>query len=337
MLDTSDDCIIVDTEGDQQSTDKRLLFTIQVADQEVFGRAKDTVIAALKDSLRCVDVHQAVVEESEGRVLFYEKVSKEPADLFEESITGSSVQVGSVSYDAIASKLLDVVVEGETGNVEGMGKSSCFNCDGDHNLKDCPLPRNAKKISRSRNAMNSKSTSRYHLTVDNKYAKFKPGRLSDDLKKALGLSRRSLPLHIYRMRVCGYPIAWLKEAEVSKSGLEMIHTEQCAEQKGSNANAVVYDLDKIVEYPGFNIRCGDDFVDVRFVLFKLSLSYLFLIFIFPGSVQIQPAPDAGKPLQGALHPDAEPKRRVHPGPTRRREEQSGNYKSHRSPRRRSRR
>ncbi|VDQ07937.1 unnamed protein product [Trichobilharzia regenti] len=41
--------------------------------------------------------------------------------------------------------------------------------------------------------------------------------LADSLKlrKALGLGRHDIPIHIYRMRSLGYPPGWLKKAAVS--------------------------------------------------------------------------------------------------------------------------
>lgn len=264
----NDECIVIDEDDedssppDQAIEEKKLLFSLEVVHEEVFEKVKDTIINALKDSLRCADIHNIIVGEEERRFNFYEKLT--PADLFEEALQPSAVHVENVSYDALGSKLTDVETEGAPLVEKLSGNTTCFNCDGNHTLRECPLPRDHKRINRSRNNMANKTSSRYHLTLDNKYSKFKPGRISDELKVALGLSRKSLPIHIYRMRVCGYPVAWLKEAEIAASGLSMINTDQCA-QKSKEGNAlttIVYDLDKIIEYPGFNVGCGEDFVDV---------------------------------------------------------------------------
>lgn len=37
-------------------------------------------------------------------------------------------------------------------------------------------------------------------------------RFSDELREALDISRRDIPLHIYRMRSLGYPPGWLLKA-----------------------------------------------------------------------------------------------------------------------------
>ena len=44
------------------------------------------------------------------------------------------------------------------------------------------------------------------------------GRISQELREALGLHRKSLPMFVYRMRQLGYPPGWLREAELEKSG-----------------------------------------------------------------------------------------------------------------------
>lgn len=45
--------------------------------------------------------------------------------------------------------------------------------------------------------------------------------LSGELQDALGVTSKSLPPFIYRMRQLGYPPGWLKEAEMEHSGLAL--------------------------------------------------------------------------------------------------------------------
>lgn len=45
--------------------------------------------------------------------------------------------------------------------------------------------------------------------------------LSEELQDALGVTDKSLPPFIYRMRLLGYPPGWLKEAELEHSGLAL--------------------------------------------------------------------------------------------------------------------
>lgn len=45
--------------------------------------------------------------------------------------------------------------------------------------------------------------------------------ISEELQDALGVTDKSLPPFIYRMRQLGYPPGWLKEAELENSGLAL--------------------------------------------------------------------------------------------------------------------
>ena len=52
--------------------------------------------------------------------------------------------------------------------------------------------------------------SRYHLETNSKYENLKPGKITDALRDALGISSRDIPDFIYRMRYLGYPPGELK-------------------------------------------------------------------------------------------------------------------------------
>lgn len=62
---------------------------------------------------------------------------------------------------------------------------------------------------------------RYHEDCENKFGQYQPGKISENLRYALGLRPNQLPLFIYRMRVLGYPPGWLKEAEVHQADVKM--------------------------------------------------------------------------------------------------------------------
>lgn len=77
----------------------------------------------------------------------------------------------------------------------------CFNCLENHNLRDCPKPRNRTNIMKNRKSFNMKGntrTLRYHLYDDQKFGRIVPGQLSSNLRRALGLKDNELPRHIYR-------------------------------------------------------------------------------------------------------------------------------------------
>ena len=78
---------------------------------------------------------------------------------------------------------------------------TCFNCLGNHSLRDCDQPKNYAAINKNRKDYNFKrgpTSLRYHLEDDQKYGHFRPGQISPNLRKALGLKENELPRHIYR-------------------------------------------------------------------------------------------------------------------------------------------
>ncbi|XP_027325441.3 zinc finger CCHC domain-containing protein 8 isoform X1 [Anas platyrhynchos] len=145
-------------------------------------------------------------------------------------------------------------------------KPHCFNCGSEeHQMKDCPKPRNAARISEKRKeymeacgeASNQNFQQRYHAEeVEERFGKFKPGVISGELQDALGVTAKSLPPFIYRMRQLGYPPGWLKEAEMEYSGLALYDgkDDDGTEDEGSRQpRRVTYDVSKLINYPGFNI------------------------------------------------------------------------------------
>uniref|UniRef100_A0A8C2YHD8 Zinc finger CCHC domain-containing protein 8 n=1 Tax=Coturnix japonica TaxID=93934 RepID=A0A8C2YHD8_COTJA len=145
-------------------------------------------------------------------------------------------------------------------------KSLCFNCGSEeHQIKDCPKPRNAARISEKRKefmeacgeASNQNFQQRYHAEeVEERFGKFKPGVISGELQDALGVTAKSLPPFIYRMRQLGYPPGWLKEAEMEHSGLALYDGKDDNETEDEGylqRKHVTYDVSKLINYPGFNI------------------------------------------------------------------------------------
>ncbi|XP_069880893.1 zinc finger CCHC domain-containing protein 8 [Dipodomys merriami] len=147
-------------------------------------------------------------------------------------------------------------------------KPHCFNCGSEeHQMKDCPMPRNAARISEKRKEYmdacgetnNQNFQQRYHAEeVEERFGRFKPGVISEELQDALGVTDKSLPPFIYRMRQLGYPPGWLKEAELENSGLALYDGKDDADGETEAGEvqqnkSVTYDLSKLVNYPGFNI------------------------------------------------------------------------------------
>ncbi|XP_059163216.1 zinc finger CCHC domain-containing protein 8-like isoform X2 [Physella acuta] len=127
-----------------------------------------------------------------------------------------------------------------------------------------------------------KGPSRYHMDPDlaSKFTKFKPGVVSDSLKLALGLAEDQLPQHIYKMRLYGYPPGWLAEARQVESGVTIFDkngrvtliTGECLEDgeldDENPESKTEYDVNKIIEFPGFTVDVPDGYLDEH-ALYKM--------------------------------------------------------------------
>uniref|UniRef100_A0A8C5DYS1 Zinc finger CCHC domain-containing protein 8 n=1 Tax=Gouania willdenowi TaxID=441366 RepID=A0A8C5DYS1_GOUWI len=152
-------------------------------------------------------------------------------------------------------------------------KSMCFNCGSvSHQLRDCPKPKDMAAINERRKEFNQSSNltsnQRYHADfVEERFAKFKPGVISEELLRALGIDNHTLPPLIYRMRQLGYPPGWLKEAEMENSGLSLYDGKSPTNGSSTNESQnISYDISKLVDFPGFNVaaphKMKDSFLPV---------------------------------------------------------------------------
>ncbi|EYB81208.1 hypothetical protein Y032_0389g513 [Ancylostoma ceylanicum] len=156
--------------------------------------------------------------------------------------------------------------------------NGCFNCDGNHHLNECPEPKDFKKIRQRQTEMRNRNsnTPRYHFDGPPSEKKFRAGRISDDLRNALGIGRNDIPEYIYRMRrmgfINGYPPGYLKKAierddsneilkfhMVDESASETAETNERPDSPPPTINA-----DKMIYYCGFNqyyrdLRDAEDF------------------------------------------------------------------------------
>ncbi|XP_042212398.1 zinc finger CCHC domain-containing protein 8 homolog isoform X3 [Homarus americanus] len=139
-------------------------------------------------------------------------------------------------------------------------KKNCFNCLGDHNLSECKERHDLGKIAENRRKLINFRVSavRYHEDTENKYGHYQPGKISENLRHALGLKPNQLPLFIYRMRVLGYPPGWLLDAEVHKANVRMFDasgesvSHPDTEDGEAEPNLVKYKPERLVSFPGFN-------------------------------------------------------------------------------------
>jgi len=158
-------------------------------------------------------------------------------------------------------------------------KPACWNCGHENcSVSQCRLPRNQARIQQNRKLFMEQSqqnktqpkftgASRYHLDPDiaSKYNKFRPGTISDELREAMGLKSDQLPQYIYKMRLFGYPPGWLHEAKQVESGVSIYgkggkatlttgdQLEDGELAEAINSEKSEYDVNRIVEYPGFTI------------------------------------------------------------------------------------
>ncbi|XP_047512558.1 zinc finger CCHC domain-containing protein 8 homolog [Pieris napi] len=145
---------------------------------------------------------------------------------------------------------------------------TCFNCDGEHQLKDCKKPRNHSRIAEKRRNLGVK-LGRYHVEDEQKYGHLIPGRISGQLRHALGIKRYELPLYIYRMRLLGYPCGWMEEAKILPSGINMFDSTGTrildpGEEDGEIFEPGTkdrYDIKKIHDFPGFNVPTSSTYIE----------------------------------------------------------------------------
>ncbi|CAK6966472.1 zinc finger CCHC domain-containing protein 8 [Scomber scombrus] len=148
-------------------------------------------------------------------------------------------------------------------------KSMCFNCgSSSHQIRDCPKPKDMAAINERRKEFNQnsnqgmQSNQRYHADeVEERFSKYKPGVMSEELLSALGIDGNTLPPLIYRMRQLGYPPGWLKEAEMENSGLALYDGNVSKEGENTNTQNVTYDVSKLIDFPGFNVPAPNKMKD----------------------------------------------------------------------------
>lgn len=112
-------------------------------------------------------------------------------------------------------------------------RQECFNClSFSHRVQECPAKIDEERINIHRKIYTSQAqqaqeqeqllSNRYTSDLDSRiYKGFMPGKISDQLREALGINENQLPPFIYIMRKYGYPKGWLIEAQVKKSNLAM--------------------------------------------------------------------------------------------------------------------
>lgn len=136
-------------------------------------------------------------------------------------------------------------------------RQECFNCLSTmHSVRDCPVRQNDERIAIHREFFQSQSTqsneqmnlmsNRYTNDLDsNMHRGYVPGKISNELRQALGLRTNQLPPFAYLMRELGYPLGWLIEARVNKSKLAVHNgTETNLNNNENNDNSILNENDE---------------------------------------------------------------------------------------------
>ncbi|GAB1597406.1 zinc finger CCHC domain-containing protein 8-like isoform X2 [Argonauta hians] len=186
-------------------------------------------------------------------------------------------------YDQVFFEALPInLEEGNVpkGNKPARKKPQCFNCGGAHMIRDCKEERDQARINMNRqsfmqnNQSNTPKSSRYHAGTEQRFADFKPGYISDNLREAMRLGPTSVPLYIYKMRFYGYPPGWLQEAKTkTASGMslfdkhgKLVDVSGKSLEDGEIAEAAITGDDEIdpqliIDYPGFTVPLPEGFID----------------------------------------------------------------------------
>lgn len=107
---------------------------------------------------------------------------------------------------------------------------------------------------------------------------------SPELRRALSLEDDMLPFWIYRMRILGYPPAWMKDAEMSTLSMVDVagpsRNNPLADEEGEIKDTKAqYNKDSLIEFPGFNAPIPDNVKDVSFYNISFERSFIFLFFL----------------------------------------------------------
>lgn len=209
--------------GETTEENEKFLFNIQFNDRQLFSEISTLISSKIRDSLLEIEKSVTVnINHKENRIDFYEQ-NRNDVFMVDTLPTEKKNRREIPDYDKVTETLLNLEAKVNllSGDADKPRRNGCWNCGGDHNLRDCKEPRNMMNINRAKQLFIKLKGERYHLDVEQKYSHYVPGKVSVGLRDALGLRKKELPLFIYKMRLYGYPPGWLEEAKVSHSGLSL--------------------------------------------------------------------------------------------------------------------
>lgn len=229
-VDTTDDD---DTTKKSINVDENCLVQLIFKDSTTFEELHSLIGKCVRDALfelkKPVNV---IVNRTENSVQIVEIRSNDNEDsiFMVDTLPTDNTNTAEIpDYDSSAIILNDDEITTNDGDADDGGRprgGNCWNCGGDHTMKDCKEKRDPAAISRAKAQFMQKTrVERYHLDNEQKYSHLLPGKISNNLRDALGLRSRELPLFIYKMRLYGYPEGWLEEAKINHSGLSLINSQ----------------------------------------------------------------------------------------------------------------
>lgn len=269
-----------------EPAEDRPLFHLVFENDESFDELATTISSRIREALAALKKTVSVsVDKANRRIEFAEA----NGDIFMvDTLPTDKVNRSEVpSYKSVVEALKQMSATNKKDDKPKGG--GCWNCGGDHNMRECKEPMNRENVSRARQAFQRTKTERYHLDADNKFAQYQPGSISEGLRDALGLRKRELPLYIYKMRLLGYPPGWLEEAKVTRSGLTLFNSEVSPSiaidhstsftynsfiANSQNASVpdpaaedgevdkITFDSKQFISYPGFNAVVPEGYIDV---------------------------------------------------------------------------
>lgn len=218
---------------DEDNVSDACILRISFKDAETFSELNTLITRCIKNALFHLQKSVICTEDPSTFTVTFNQTSKSDDGLFiVDSVPSDTPEISNVVPEYSRTEVLingKLIEENKNGaeTTPKTAQNACFNCDGDHSIRDCTKPRDFAKIkhNRAKFTNNKLSSERYHAEVEQKFGHFVAGDLTKDLRNALGLRSKELPMHIYRMRMLGYPPGWLENAKVSSSGLTMFDSE----------------------------------------------------------------------------------------------------------------
>lgn len=204
------------------------LFRLEFDNEDVFEELATVISSRIREVLISLDRTVAVSVDKENNRITFSKANDGDVFMIDTLPTDKVHKSEVPSYKSVteALKKMNASKKDATNDANDKPKSGgCWNCGGDHNMRECKEPVNRENIARGKQMFHRTKTERYHLDAEQKFAHFLPGTISDNLREGLGLRKRELPLYIYKMRLYGYPPGWLEEAKVTRSGLTLFNAE----------------------------------------------------------------------------------------------------------------